>query len=212
MMGPGKGSHASASLAEGFEGTGAPTNWTDNSTGGLTLNWDYTTAPIAGAQSMFLQDSATSIRLAMFNFPGQADEIWVGWRYKPSADPAGNVVVMTVGDVPGNALAFVRTQTNGTVVIVVTSTASATIIDMTPGTVYRFKARWKKGTGANEEFEVWAAADSAGAWGASTSQTNGTSTVQADTVFFQEQAAWNLDQTIDQVLVKTSDITWSELD
>ena len=212
IVGPGKGSHASANLAEGFEGTGAPTNWSDLSTGGNFVNWDYTTSPIAGAQSMFLQDTAGSTRLALYNFPSLEDEIWVAWRYKASADPAAAVVMMTVIDVSQNTLAFVRTQTDGTVVILVTSTASATLIDLTPGTSYRFKARWKKGTGANEEFQLWAAAEATGAWSTSVSQTNGTSTVQADAVYFFAQANYNMDQTIDNVLVKTSDISWSELD
>ena len=211
QMGPGKGSHASADVAEGFEGTGAPTNWSDISTGGLTVNWDYTTAPIDGAQSLFLQDPAANARTALYDFP-LADEIWVAWRYRPSADPATNAGILNIIDAGTNALGVVRTQTNGTIVILVTSTQSATIIDMTPGTDYRIKVRWKKGTGANEELQIWAATEAAGAWGATVSQTNGTSTAQADAIYFQAAAAFNIDQVIDNVLVKTSDITWSELD
>jgi hypothetical protein len=218
-MAPGGGVHGGGgggtipSVAEGFEGTGAPTFWSDISTGGLTVNWDYTAAPLVGAQSLFLQDSAANNRTALYDFPGQVDEFWVAWRYKPSADPATNVGIINIIDVATNGLAFIRTQTNGTVVIVVNATQSATLIDMAPGTEYRFKVRWKKATVAanDEELEVWVAANSDGAWGASVSQLNGTSTAQADAVYFQMAAAYNMDQTIDNVLVKLSDIAWSEL-
>ena len=219
MMGPGKGSQAAASglgVFEGFEGTGVPTQptWSDISTGGNTVNWDYTTAPIVGSQSLFIQDPTSNARTALYDFTGQADEIWVALRYRASADPATNAGILNIIDTGTNALGIVRTQTNGTIVILVTATQSATIIDVTPGTNYRIKVRWKKasGLGNDEELQIWAAAESAGAWGATVSQTNGASTNQADAVYFQTVSTFNMDQVIDNVLVKTSDITWSELD
>ena len=60
---------APAAGVEGFEGTGAPTNWTDLAIGGQLVNWDYTASPLAGAQSLFLADSTADGRIALYDLP-----------------------------------------------------------------------------------------------------------------------------------------------
>jgi hypothetical protein len=200
-------------LPEGFEGTGVPNAaWSDISTGGQTVNWDYTAAPIAGAQSVQLTDPPSGTKVFLYNFTQDADEIWFAFRYRESADPAGTVGLVNIIDVGTNGLAVIRIQTNGTLLEMVDAVQGSTVVDLTPGTNYRIKVRYKKGTGANEECQIWAAADSAGAWGTPQQQLNGSSTLRADAIYFQNVPAWNQDQVYDNVIVSTSDIPWSALD
>jgi hypothetical protein len=212
-MAPGTGAHGAGIPAiEGFEGTGIPNAlWTDLSSSG-TVNWDYSAAPIAGAQSAQMVDVASGQKLFVYDFPQVADEIWCAWRYRESADPAAFQGVFNIVDSTQSNGATVRVQTNGSVVILVQGTPSAAVIDLTPGADYRIKIRYKRGTLNNEEMEIWAAAEGAGAWGTSVLQNNGTSTTAPDQVYWANPSTSNMDQTIDNVMVSTSDIPWSALD
>jgi hypothetical protein len=198
---------------EGFEGIGIPTNWIDLDSGPGASDWDYTTAPISGAQSLFLPDPSSGAAEVAYDFPEDADEIWAAFKYKVSADPASSTsdIVWFTSSVPAD-LARLRQATNGTITCLVDATASGTIIDLTPGSVYRFKLRYVKGTGSNEVLEVWIVADGSGSWGTSTSQTNGTSTARAGRLKFNGAATHNSDKTIDNVKVSTADIAITDLD
>lgn len=199
-----------ATTYEGFEGTGAPTNWADSGSGGNTPNWDYTAAPLAGAQSLFLADTAANSRGASHNFTN-ADQIWIAWKYKISADPAADATLIYISTDADVHLATLHVATNGTLAGYVDAVVGSTVTDLTPGTAYRVKVRYVRGTGSNETLEVWAATEASGAWGTSQTQTNGTSTAQPGKMFFDNFATFNTDLTIDDVLVKASDILWSEL-
>ena len=217
ITGPGAGSHGTVSTfptTQGFEETGVPTasTWIDISTGGQVVNWDYTAVPIDGAQSVQLLDSASNSKQFEYDFPGALDEVWVAWRYSESADPATFFGTMNVIDSATNGLASIRIQTNGALHGIVTTTTGTQVVDVAAATNYRIKVRWKKGTGANEEFQVWAASEASGAWGTPQIQTNGTSTNQADAIYFSNPAATNNNQVFDNVIVSTSDIAWSDLD
>lgn len=199
---------AAAGGVEGFEGTGAPTNWT---AGGEGVNWDYSAAPIKGAQSAQMLDTATT-REAIWDFPEAADEVWMAFIFQPSADPAANVDFVEILDGAGSTMAVLRETTTGTISSKVQASYTGIINDIPAGTSFRIKMRYVKGTGANETLEVWAVDDASVGWGTSASQTNGTDTGQAGQIKFRNPAATNHDQKIDNVLIKTSDIAIGELD
>lgn len=193
---------------EGFEGTGAPTNWT---AGGEGVDWDYSAAPIKGAQSVQLLDTATT-REAIWDFPEAADEVWMAFIFSPSADPAANVDFVEILDGAGATMAVLRETTTGTVSSKVQGTYTGVINDMTAGASYRVKLRYVKGTGANETLETWVVIDGSAGWGTSASQTNGTDTGQSGQIKFRNPGATNHNQLIDNVFIKTSDIAITELD
>jgi hypothetical protein len=199
---------------EGFEGTGAPTGWTD--TGTPSADFDSTSSPLTGSQSLLMTDVVSGGKEVRFDFSQEADEFWVAWKASISALPAtGTPDLFYIRDSSGNALASVRVATatgniNGRVDAASGGTGT-TVAVMSAGSTWRFKVRYKKGTGVNEEFEVWAVADGSGSWGTGRSQTNGTSTVQGGVYGLFNTSANNLDLKIDNVLIKTSDIAISEI-
>lgn len=194
---------------EGFEGTGAPTNWSAFP-GSDTPDWDYTAAPLAGAQSLFLQDSVANFRTVIWNFT-DADQIWLAFKFKTSADPAADAACFYIQTDADATLATFHIATNGVMAPYVDAVVGNTVIDFTPGTAYRVKVRYVRGTGSNETLEIWAATEASGAWGTSQIQTNGTSTAQPGRALVDTFQTFNFNLTIDNALYKTSDILWSEL-
>lgn len=203
--------YASVSASQGFEGTGAPSLWSDTSVSN-TVDWDYTASPLVGAQSLFLASPASNYRMATYDFPEDADEIWTAWRMKVTQDAGNQNICFHIYDT-GSSIAGGVLTTSGQFWFYVTNyTPSANVIDMAGGTEYRVKVRYVKGTGSNETIEVWAAANGAGSWGTSQILTNGITTTRADSLRFYMGNTTGHNMTIDNVLVKTSDIAISELD
>jgi hypothetical protein len=209
VVGGGNAGATSLTTYEGFETTGPPSGlWTDTSSGN-TVNWDYTTSPLAGTQSLFMADSTTGYREITYDFPEDADEIWIAFRVRHSAIPAANSIFLTIQDNAGNQLASSRITTGGNLAAAVDTTYGLTAVIIGAGSEWRFKYRYKRGTGANEEFEVSGGTTS---FGTIRSQTNGTSTARAGKLLISEQSNVNADLTIDNVFIRTSDILWSDLD
>lgn len=65
-------------LAEDFEGTGKPSGW--GSAG--SPNWDYTTSPIVGAQSLFLPKGSAGSNYSTRGFTNTGAEIWLFCRLR----------------------------------------------------------------------------------------------------------------------------------
>jgi hypothetical protein len=212
MASPGKGSHAvvAAGGVEGFEGTGAPAGW---ATSGADIDYDSTASPITGAQSLAMADPVGADQSATYDFPEDADTVWIAFKYRESADPAVSTgEFCRLLNSSNTVLAFWRTQTNGTLVFRVTSTNSTTVVDMTANTVYRVKMKYTKGTGADETLEMWAVTDGSGSWGTSQILTNGADTTRADKLQFNQAANNNITMTWDNVKVSTSDIAIADID
>jgi PA14 domain/Chitobiase/beta-hexosaminidase C-terminal domain/Divergent InlB B-repeat domain len=193
-----------------FEGTGIPTLWVDGSTGN-TIDWDYTAAPLVGAQSLFMPDPASGDRWANYNYSEVSDTIYVAFWFRTSALPSAEFPIFEVLDSGNNALASVRLMTNGNVVIRADAVSSASIITMSTNTTYRIKVRYVRGTGANETIQAWCNTNASGAWSSTQTLSNGTSTLQADRASFYNSPNINVNMTIDNVLVKTTDIAWPEI-
>jgi hypothetical protein len=197
---------------EGFEGTGAPALWTDTSTSG-SVDWDYTTSPLYGSQSLFGADTSSGVREVTYNFPEDADEIWIALRFRMSADPAAAANwFITLLDSGTNVNCHLQIGSTGNLTGHVDTAASTVVRDIAAATTYRIKLRYKKGTGANEELEVWANSEASGTWGTSQVRTNGTTTTRADALILTNTNTGNHDVTWDTVLISTSDIPWSSLD
>jgi hypothetical protein len=209
VVGGGNAGPTSVTTYEGFETTGAPSGlWTDTSSGN-TVNWDYTASPLAGAQSLFMADSTSGFRQITYDFPEDADEIWIAFRIRHSALPSANSTYLSITDSAGNALANSRITTGGNVSAAVDTTQGLTAVIISAGSEWRLKYRYKRGTGSNEELSVVGGTTS---FGTIRTQTNGTSTARAGKIIITEQNNVNADLTIDNVFIKTSDITWAELD
>jgi hypothetical protein len=79
----------------------------------------------------------------------------------------------------------------------VDASASSIVRDIAAAATYRIKLRYKKGTGSNEELEVWANFEASGTWGTSQIRTNGTNTTRADSVVLTNTNTGNHDITLD---------------
>lgn len=206
---------ATVATYQGFEETGLPTEatWIDLDSGTGASNWDYTSAPISGSESLQLPDSSSGASEVAFDFPADTDSnIYAAFKIKFSADTASATSdwVFFTSSVPAD-LARMRQNTTGQVQMVIDGTATGNLIDMAVGTVYRVKLRYDGGSGT-EQMEVWIASEASGAWGSSLTSQNGTSTARASRIKFVVAATHNRDSFIDNVKVSTSDIAWSDLD
>jgi hypothetical protein len=195
-----------------FEETGAPTGWTD--VGTPSVDWDSTSSPLAGAQTLLMTDVASGGKEVRFDFSEDVDEFWIAFKFSCSAIPAsGTPDIFTIKDGSANSLATVRiSPTTGTVNGRVDASSGTTVISIVGGSNYRMKLRYKKGSGANEELQIWCVAEGSGTWGTAQAQTNGTSTARGGILAIYNTAANNLDLKIDNLLVKTSDIAIAEID
>jgi hypothetical protein len=146
-----------------FEETGACAGWVDASTNETsTVNWDYSTSPLDGSQSLFLADSTTDDRIAKYDFTEDADEIWIAFRFREWANPAIESQNIGIEDSAGANLASVMVSTGGNLAFEVTTANSGTVAFLTGGSSYRVKIRYLKGTLNTETMQVWAVAEGLG--------------------------------------------------
>lgn len=76
-------------VCENFEGTGTPSGWTVSSTG-TTVDFDYTTSPLRGSQSLALQGSANTTSTVYYTVVGDftaASDHWVHFLYSYPTTP-----------------------------------------------------------------------------------------------------------------------------
>lgn len=135
-------------IDENCEGTGTPSGWT-NSTG--SPNWDYSTAPLAGSQSLYLSCAAAAHR-ARVDFTNQT-EIYYYFLLK-----------LTNGVYPGSELVFAVSAANGSSTFSPTLTLGTTgrlnwsganpTGTLTINTMYHVWTHYRQGTGANGVVDV----------------------------------------------------------
>jgi hypothetical protein len=104
MRGP-----AAASLylvTSDFEETGIPAAWTT----GSSPDWDYTSAPLAGAQSLRMANSSTSATVAF----SPANEVWSSFLYN-TADVTQSPFICEPRSSGGSRIARVRLLTTGAI-------------------------------------------------------------------------------------------------
>ena len=189
---------------EGFEGTGLPSGW---STAIGSPNYDYTTTPLAGAQSLHLPSGSGTLVA-----PGSllnVAECWFKWR-------------MRVDTLPGTSFAILNTDDGGfgfnaTSVILHSSgalelangfgTPATTVSTMSIATAYDCFGHFNKGSGSNSisEFSfVTAGGSRPNAGNSYITITNGTITANCQGVEFIAGDSAVL--TIDSVQFSSTDI------
>lgn len=133
---------------EDCEGTGTPSGWTVTSG---TPNWDYSAAPLADAQSLYLSSAAAANRNRV-DFTDQT-EAWIYFllRFTNGSGPAAGSVNMGGTSENGGVLAqnFVL-GSNLRFTFAVASPATAIIVN----TTYHVWLHYKQGSGANAVADI----------------------------------------------------------
>lgn len=163
---------------ENFDGTGAGT-WSG------TADYDYTSspAPLEGTQSLRLQEESVYNQDA---FTG-VTEVWMYFMWHP----VNHVSTHSIGGLWDGGLsgvAEIRADTGDNTIFVVcgTATSAKTVATWAEGVTYHVWLRYKVGSGANAEVDVWfnTSATHPGAGNNKTGLTNGSKTTNATTPFF----------------------------
>jgi hypothetical protein len=162
---------------ETFEGTGTPSGWS----GTGSADFDYTTSPLAGSQSLRCPASSAGI----YNSGGVLSntELWGQILYRIDSMPTSAEIIL---DMRQAFVAFaidIYLATDGTLIVNDgASTFVQTVSGMSVGTIYNIWWHYKKGTGANSVIETsWDVAGNprpnSGNKFASSSTAGGTATV-----------------------------------
>lgn len=191
-------------VSENFEGTGTPSGWT-TLTG--TPNYDYTTVPLEGSQSLYLSTAAAAHR-AIVDFTS-GPEYWIYFllRITNGSAPAGNRTIGG-GHVTGSTTVYAFLQVNLNLKVL-WGTAAATATALSLDTTYHVWLHIKKGTGTNGIVDVGFSTNgvrptSGGTFSQDTANT-GTSDV-ARFSFGTTATNTNVDMIYDKVRIATSQI------
>jgi hypothetical protein len=172
-------------LSENFEGAGYENAaWSESG----TVDEDYTTTILAGSHSLGVTNGGS----ATYTFPGAtADEVWGYCLYRPHT-AAGDPNFINLFDASDNVLAWIWLNADGTVTVTDDGFhLDSTTATMTPGTTYSVWWRYKKGTGADGELQVWfnTSATHPGSGANDALVTNANGTAQVNKVRFLDSTA-----------------------
>jgi hypothetical protein len=136
-------------INEDFEGTGTPTGWFR----GGSANFDYSTSPLVGSQSLRL--AAATADYAVVQSLNQA-EFWWKFRIKIETMPSGTLTILQGSDASFNNNYQVLLNSSGTLTIQDNSgfLFTTTTDTMAAGTIYDVWGHYKVGTGTNSICEV----------------------------------------------------------
>jgi len=212
MMGGGVPSGATYIINEGFEGTGAPTNWGETAT---DPNWDYTADPLVGDQSLYLPNDteANGNKRIYATLPSTYSDLYLSAIFKVSDvfNIGSDLLAINTTDVYTRnckiALAstgqFSVTASGGT------ATYSGGSRLYAGDTTYYVMIHYIAGSGSDAaECHGYLAtsppADLTG-WGTAVSSTNGTATAAADRIFIgHSDDVTSTGVIVDSVKVSTS--------
>lgn len=162
-------SGASYLISEGFEGAGLPTNWTAVA----SPDWDSTSGPLLGAQSMVSSDAGGK---GYASFSAQTD-IWT--RFMISADSfASSPILHELRDSSGVEQLYFRVLADGRIRLMngAYTEAGTGSTTLTINTAYYVWIRYVAGSGSNAAYTVYVSATSTRPGSAELTITNGTST------------------------------------
>ena len=133
-------------INEGFEGTGKPQGWNGNG------NWDSTTSPLAGAQSLRTVNQVASNEVSL-----NTAEAWIKFEFRFSTLPAAGDLFFSLSNANFEELATLRLMPNGQIII---DDASGRLYDATtqsiaPGVKYFGWVHYKAGTGSKGTCEFY---------------------------------------------------------
>ncbi len=138
---------------EDFESGSLPTNWFR----GGSADFGYTGTVLAGTKSLSC-DSATSDYAVWLGNTPTFSQIWIKFIFRPVTLPASFGQISYLTDVTqGHTVFAVDIFANGTLTILdeLGFATGLTVAAMSAGTTYFVWIRYKKGTGANAEGELW---------------------------------------------------------
>ena len=188
---------------EDFEGTGAPTNWTNTIT-----SWDYTTAPapLEAAQSARLRPTETTTYDPSYASANTWWGVWFAWN---QAIENTEVFAQVQSSAPAVIATFSFVVTNNDFTCLAaggTANTGGTFPNDT--STMKIKLQYVQGSGSNAAARLWTWNGSG--WDLQCESTNGTSTAAIDSVVFTNGA--NTEELIMDVFKdKQSDITSPDL-
>ena len=173
------GSGPSFLIDEDFEGTGTPSGW--GTTGSGTANFDSTTSPLEGAQSLRLTGTTNIISTTLTI---QEPELWWKFRYKPASLPSVTLRIPLIYDSAFNEIAKIILHTTGQLIVDGGGIFELTTDSLSAGTEYWITGHYKKGSGANAVLECgFSTTDTRPSSGSKyAGATNGTQTANTDLV------------------------------
>lgn len=176
-------------VSEDFEGAGTPPGWL--AVGGA--NFDYTTSPIVGAQSLFM----TTGQQAYTRFSPSRSEAWAFCRVRRAGTPTAvgsSIFNFLSGEV--GSFVIVCSVSSHTVVNVwrcsVGTAATNTTISGSENTDLAVWMRYVKGTGANARGEFYFVVGNENRPAATVTITTGTSTTNAEWIYCQRPTGVNV--------------------
>jgi hypothetical protein len=135
-------------VEENFEGTGAPTGWTTASEGG-TINYDSTTSPLRGSQSLRLTHSGWPGARVYKAFTAQS-QVYLFARVRWAADAGDDTPILTLRDSSGNTLCTLLVRSGGGAFRLYHGTTFGNASSSpTANTTYYVWISYTAGTGAN---------------------------------------------------------------
>lgn len=182
---------------ERCEGTGTPAGWANAG----SPNWDDSTSPISGAQSLTLASGSDTVEYSV----GTRSEIWVHfaavWSAIPSAHTA--IIALREGGVT-RAYFSLRTVTGAIRVYNTASTNDSLSFTPTAGVTYYFWWRYKTGSGADGISQVYASTDPAARGSLNINNTTTPATASIDSVIFSGGPTMTLK--LDNLIGSTTEI------
>lgn len=136
-------------IEENFEGPGVPSNWfdggalCDTSTSGLSLEASECASLVSGNKYL----------IAAYPTPFNEAEIWIRYRVRFTEDTSGYICRIYDGSL--GQVGYLYRLTGGALYVANGSTQNNTVATTAINTTYWVWIRYKKGTGANGEAEVW---------------------------------------------------------
>lgn len=186
-------------ICENFEGAGAPSGWTAiNETG--TIDYDYTTTNLRGAQSLYLIRSGWP-GVSVYKAFTAGSTIYAFVRARWASDFGDEQEIVRIADASNNSLARVSVRSGGSTFRLYHGTAYDNGPTPTAGTTYFIWVRYTAGTGENGVAELHVSTTITKPASADVSLSTGTATADADRIQFKSSESENIAQIYDQVLV-----------
>lgn len=131
-------------INENFEGTGTPSGW------GGTADFDSTTSPLAGAQSLRVNNQTVQNEAAIDN-----GDLWFKFLFKPNQLPTTDSDIFYINDASFNELGRIIMETNGKLIATQDGIFEETSSALSSGTMYYVWVRYVKGSGSNSVVQVY---------------------------------------------------------
>jgi hypothetical protein len=186
-------------VEENFEGTGTPSGWTPIG----TVDFDYTTTVLQGAQSCYLDGTSGWAAILLPGISAQS-ECWVYFLLQTAALPLAERRIFRMRDVDGNVELFaVNLLADGTLKILQSGANGVTTVgSITTATKHHIWVYYKKGTGSDGVASVgFSTTGTRPTSGNNFAQlTNGTSVLNATTLWLETETS-GLATVVDRVLL-----------